>query len=67
MSPDELEAEALELAPHDRARLAENLLQSLEGLSDEGNAKLWAEEARRRAQAWDADPAMSRPAAAAKR
>jgi hypothetical protein len=63
MSTEELEVEALKLAPRDRARLAEKLLQSLESLSDEENAKLWAEEAQRRDQAWDADPAMGRPAA----
>ncbi len=63
MSTEELEVEALKLAPQDRARLAEKLLQSLESLSDEENAKLWAEEAQRRNQAWDADPAMGRPAA----
>ncbi len=63
MSTEELEVEALKLAPQDRARLAEKLLQSLESLSDEENARLWAEEAQRRDQAWDADPAMGRPAA----
>ena len=45
MSIDELETEALKLAPAARARLAEKLLESLETLSDEENAQLWAEEA----------------------
>ena len=54
MSIDELEAEALKLAPAARARLAEKLLESLETLSDEENARLWAEEAERRDQAWEA-------------
>jgi putative addiction module component len=63
MSTEELEVEALKLAPQDRARLAEKLLQSLESLSDEENARLWAEEAQRRDQAWDADPTMGRLAA----
>ena len=63
MSTDELEVEALKLAPQDRARLAEKLLQSLETLSDEENARLWAEEAQRRDQAWDGDPSMGRSAA----
>ena len=54
MSIDELEAEALKLAPAARARLAERLLESLETLSDEENARLWAEEARRRDDAWEA-------------
>jgi hypothetical protein len=39
------------------------LLQSLESLSDEENARLWAQEAQRRDQGWDADPAIDRPAA----
>jgi hypothetical protein len=52
MSIDELEAEALKLAPAARARLAEKLLESLETLSDEENAQLWAEEAQRRDEAW---------------
>jgi len=54
MGIDELEAEALKLAPTARARLAERLLESLEALSDDENARLWAEEAQRRDEAWDA-------------
>jgi hypothetical protein len=53
MSIDELEAEALKLDPRGRARLAERLLASLEELSAEENAVLWAEEAARRDAAWD--------------
>ena len=53
MSSDELEAEAMKLAPAARARLAQRLLESLEALSDEENARLWAEEAHRRDQAWE--------------
>jgi len=63
MSTEELEAEALKLAPRDRDRLAERLLRSLENLSDEENAKLWAEEAERRDRAWDANPTIGRSAA----
>ena len=63
MSTEELEVEALKLAPQERARLAEKLLESLENLSEDENAKLWAEEAKRRDQAWDAEPGMGRPAA----
>ena len=63
MSTEELEVEALKLAPQERARLAEKLLESLENLSEDENAKLWADEAKRRDQAWDADPEMGRPAA----
>ena len=62
MSTEELEVEALKLAPQERARLAEKLLESLENLSEDENAKLWAEEAKRRDQAWDVDPGMGRPA-----
>ena len=60
MSTEELEVEALKLAPQERARLAEKLLESLENLSEDENAKLWAEEAKRRDQAWDAEPGMGR-------
>lgn len=48
MSIEELEAEALKLTPQARARLAGKLLESLEGLSDAENERLWAEEAQRR-------------------
>ncbi len=54
MSIDELETEAMKLAPAARARLAERLLESLESLSAEENARLWAEEAQRRDEAWEA-------------
>jgi putative addiction module component (TIGR02574 family) len=62
MSTEELEIEALKLTPQERARLAEKLLESLENLSEDENAKLWAEEAERRNQAWDANPSIGRPA-----
>lgn len=63
MSIEELEAEALKLAPAARARLAERLLESLETLSDEENARLWVEEAQRRDQAWDTDNSPGQAAA----
>jgi hypothetical protein len=63
MSIDELEAEALKLAPQARARLAERLLASLESLSDEENEQLWGEEAERRDAAWDSTAGSGRPAA----
>lgn len=53
MTIDELEAAALELDPKGRARLVHRLLASLEDLSEEENARLWAEEAARRDAAWD--------------
>jgi hypothetical protein len=52
MSIDELEVEVLKLDPASRARVAERLLDSLESLSEEENARLWAEEAARRDQTW---------------
>jgi putative addiction module component len=62
MSIEEIEAEALKLDPKGRAKLAEKLLESLEQLSDEENARLWAEEADRRDQEWDAKPGVGKPA-----
>lgn len=63
MGRDEIEAEALKLDPASRARLAEKLLESLEHLTEEENARIWAEEAKRRDAAWDRDPSEGRPAA----
>jgi hypothetical protein len=63
MSIDEIEAEALKLDPQARARLARKLLESLEGLSEEENERLWAEEADRRDADWDSTPGTARPAA----
>ncbi len=54
MSTEDLLVEALKLAPAARARLAEKLLESLETLSDAENTQLWAEEAQRRDEGWDA-------------
>ena len=54
MNLEEFEVEALKLAPTARARLATKLLASLEALSDEENLRLWADEAERRDQAWEA-------------
>jgi putative addiction module component (TIGR02574 family) len=62
MSLDELEAAALKLEPKARARLAERLLDSLEELSPEENARMWAEEAQRRADALDAGTLKARSA-----
>ena len=63
MSIDEIEAAILKLAPSDRARLADKLLESLEQLSTEENERLWAQEAIRRDQELDGDPASGRPSA----
>jgi hypothetical protein len=54
MKLDEVEAEALQLEPSARARLAAKLLASLETLTDDENLRLWAEEAERRDEAWEA-------------
>jgi hypothetical protein len=54
MSIKKLEAEALKLDLKARARLARKLLESLENLSEEENAGLWAEEAQRRDADMDA-------------
>jgi Putative addiction module component len=62
MSIDDLEAAALKLDPKARARLAERLLDSLEQLSPDENARIWAEEAQRRAEALDAGMLSSQPA-----
>ena len=62
MSIEEIEAEALKLTPQARAQLAGKLLESLEGLSDEENQQLWAEEAQRRDADLDASPNQARSA-----
>ena len=62
MGIEELEAAALNLEPKARARLAGRLLESLDDLTPEENARLWAEEAQRRAAALDARRLSSRPA-----
>jgi len=62
MSIGEIESAALKLAPADRARLAERLLESLKQLSNEENAKLWAEEGIRRDKEWDVYPTAGQPA-----
>ena len=63
MSIDELEAEALKLDPKSRAQLAEKLLASLEDLTEEENARLWAEEAARRDEDMGQSPGAARAAA----
>jgi hypothetical protein len=63
MSIEELETQVLKLAPTARARLAEKLLKSLETLSDEENAQLWAEEAQRRDASWHVDSTAGHGAA----
>jgi len=62
MSLEEIEAEALKLDSKSRAHLAGKLLESLESLSPEENARLWAEEAQRRDAEMDANVEESCPA-----
>ena len=62
MKIEELEAAALKLDPTARAHLAGRLLESLEELSPEENARIWAGEAQQRAEALDAGLLTSRPA-----
>ena len=62
MNIDDFEAAALKLEPTVRARLAAKLLESLETLTDEENLRLWAEEAERRDEAWDAAGTGGQPA-----
>lgn len=45
---EKLQKEALKLDPQARASLASTLLESLENLSEDEAARLWAEEAQRR-------------------
>lgn len=62
MTIEDLEAAALKLDPKSRARLAERLLESLDELTPDENARIWAEEAQRRVEALDAGTLSSRPA-----
>lgn len=59
MTVADLEAQLLELAPKDRARLAQRLLESLETLSENEIAALWLQEADRRDRALDEDPSRA--------
>jgi putative addiction module component (TIGR02574 family) len=63
MTVADLEAKILELAPKERARLAQRLLESLEVLSESEVEALWLQEADRRDQTLDADPSRAIPGA----
>ena len=60
MSIEEIEARVLKLDPRSRARLAGRLLESLEALSPEERAQVWAEEAVRRDAELESDPSRAR-------
>ena len=62
MSLEELEAEAMKLAPEARAKLAHALLASLEDLSEAEIESLWVDEALRRDDEIDAGKVSLRPA-----
>jgi hypothetical protein len=62
MTIEQVEIEALKLKSEARAELAEKLLKSLEDLSAEDIARLWAEEALRRDAELDAGTASMRDA-----
>jgi putative addiction module component (TIGR02574 family) len=61
MDVETLEVEALKLDTQSRARLAERLLASLDELSEEEAAQIWAAEAQRRDAEMDVDPGQHRP------
>jgi hypothetical protein len=53
MNIETIRHEALSLAPQERAQLAEQLLASLDALTEKEVEKLWLEEAARRAEEID--------------
>lgn len=58
---EDLLKQVLSLPPGERARLAEQLLESLES-PNERNRQLWAEEAERRVEAYERGDLKSHPA-----
>ncbi len=65
MKINELESQALKLAPKKRAKLAQKLILSLESLSESEIERLWAEEAVRREREIEAGKVRLIPAAKA--
>ena len=61
MTADEIVKESLKQDVRTRARIAHVLLDSLDSLSAEENARLWAEEAQRRDDEVEAAAAPERP------
>ena len=61
MTSEELEKEAMRLAPEARAHLASQLISSLDDLSDSEVERLWLEEAVRRDAELDSGSAGSSP------
>lgn len=62
MGVDELREEVLRLDPEARARLARELLASLDAMSEAEIDKLWIDEAIRRDNELDSDAALAYPA-----
>jgi putative addiction module component (TIGR02574 family) len=67
MTVKELESRALRLSAKDRARLAENLILSLDESEDPGSEKAWLDLAETRYAAYRKGKLRARPAAAALR
>lgn len=61
MTIADLEAKVLELAPKERARLAQRILASLESLSQDEVETIWLQEADRRDRALEEDPSRAIP------
>ena len=57
-----LEEKALKLPLKERAKLAEQLIRSIENISDSENESLWIKEAERRYQEYKKGNIKSRPA-----
>jgi hypothetical protein len=62
MSADEIKREALRMKPEARARLARELLASLDTMSAEEIEKLWLDEAIRRDEELDRGETVAYPA-----
>jgi putative addiction module component (TIGR02574 family) len=58
----EIEEEALRLHPHERAKLAEHLIHSLDEEEDPEAEKLWIEEAERRYREYKQGKVKTKPA-----
>ena len=58
----EIEEEALRLPPHERAQLAERLINSLDEEENQETERLWLEEAERRYQEYKEGKVKTKPA-----
>ena len=64
LSVKEIEGEALQLSPHERAQLAEHLIHSLNEEEDPDAERLWIEEAERRYREYKEGRVKAKPAEA---